>query len=67
MCRRACHGKEAAFDRENIRKFELALYCEEREASTVEVYLRNLRRFAAWTEDKAVDKDAAIRWKAALA
>ena len=59
-------GKRLLLTEENIRKFELALYREEREASTVEVYLRNLRRFAAWAEEKTVDKDAAIRWKAAL-
>lgn len=52
---------------ENIRKLEASLWQEEREPSTVENYLRSLRRFAAWAGDDPVNKETAAAWKAALA
>lgn len=58
--------KKPELSEENIGKFERALYREERERSTVEVYLRNLRRFAAWAEGGTADKETALRWKETL-
>ena len=50
----------------NIRKYEAFLRREERESSTVENYLRSLRRFAAWAGDSPVNKETAAAWKMAL-
>lgn len=58
--------KKLELSEENIKKFERVLYREERECSTVEVYLRNLRRFAAWSEGGAATKESVLRWKEAL-
>ena len=39
------------------------LRTEEREQSTIEKYLRNIRAFAAWLGDATVTKPAVIAWK----
>lgn len=54
-----------------ITEKELALFAgclrrEEREASTIEAYLRAARKFAAWLDGRAVTKDLAAAWKAQL-
>ena len=53
---------EQAFD-----KFETYLRHDEREESTIEAYLRSLTRFAEWADGRAVTKELAMEWKAALA
>ena len=47
-------------------KFETYLRHDEREESTIEVYLRSLTRFAEWADGRAVTKELAMEWKAAL-
>ena len=54
-----------------ITEKELALFPgylrrEEREASTIEAYLRAARKFAAWLDGRAVTKELAAEWKAHL-
>ena len=54
-----------------ITEKELALFAgclrrEEREASTIEAYLRAARKFAAWLDGRAVTKELAAEWKAHL-
>ena len=39
------------------------LRTEEREQSTIEKYLRNIRVFAAWLSDTPITKSAVIAWK----
>ena len=53
---------EQAFD-----QFEDYLRHDEREESTIEAYLRSLTRFSEWAAGRAVTKDLAMEWKAALA
>ena len=53
---------EQAFER-----FEDYLRHDEREESTIEAYLRSLTRFAEWADGRAVTKELAMEWKAALA
>lgn len=53
---------EQAFD-----QFETYLRHDEREESTIEAYLRSLTRFAEWADGRAVTKELAMEWKAALA
>ena len=53
---------EQAFD-----QFEDYLRHDEREESTIEAYLRSLTRFAEWADGRAVTKELAMEWKAALA
>lgn len=50
-----------------MERFAAALRREEREPATVEAYLRAVRRFAAWADGRAVTKELAAEWKAALA
>ena len=48
-------------------QFEDYLRHDEREESTIEAYLRSLTRFAEWADGRAVTKELAMEWKAALA
>ena len=43
--------------------FERHLRLEERESGTIEKYLRDIRAFAVWLEEKPLDKEAAVAWK----
>lgn len=46
-----------------IMAFTRHLRDEERESSTIEKYLRNIRAFAAWLGGRSVTKNAAAGWK----
>ena len=48
---------------DQITAFGDCLRTEEREQSTIEKYLRNIRTFAAWLGDEPVTKSAVIAWK----
>lgn len=48
---------------EQITAFEGHLRGEERSGGTVEKYLRDVRRFAAWLDGRPVTKDMAVGWK----
>ena len=48
---------------DQITAFEKYLQTEERERTTIEKYLRNIRVFAAWLGDAPVTKSAVIAWK----
>ena len=48
---------------DQIAAFEDYLRSEEREQSTIEKYLRNIRVFTAWLGDAPVTKSAVIAWK----
>jgi len=51
---------------ENIVVFGQYLNLEERSTATVEKYLRDVRRFAAWMDGKEVTKETVAAWKAKL-
>lgn len=46
-----------------LAAFERYLHLEEREPGTIEKYLRDVRAFAAWLEEKPLDKEATVAWK----
>jgi len=48
---------------EEIAAFEVHLRGEEREAATIEKYLREVRAFAAWAKGRKVDKELSAGWK----
>ena len=48
---------------EQVAAFEEYLRTEEREQTTIEKYLRNIRVFSAWLGDTPVTKSAVIAWK----
>ena len=48
---------------EQIAAFEKHLRQEERSAGTVEKYLRDIRAFARWLDEKPVEKQAVTAWK----
>ena len=50
-------------DQAQLTAFERHLRLEEREPGTIEKYLRDVRAFAAWLEEKPLDKEAAVAWK----
>lgn len=46
-----------------LTAFEQQLRLEERASGTVEKYLRDVRAFAGWLEERTLDKEAVIAWK----
>lgn len=51
---------------DQIADYSRWLYAEEHASSTVEKYLRDVRRFAAWLGEQPVTKEALTDWKAYL-
>ena len=58
--------KKLEITEKELARFAGYLRQEEREASTIEAYLRAARRFAAWLDGRAVTKELAATWKAQL-
>ena len=50
----------------DMAKFERFLREEEREAATIEKYLREVQAFYAWLEGKPVTKETVVKWKERL-
>ena len=48
---------------ERIAAYGRYLRMEERAAGTLEKYLRDIRRFAAWLDGRPVTKELAVAWK----
>ena len=59
--------KKMQLTQREFDQFEDYLRHDEREESTIEAYLRSLTRFAEWAEGRAITKELAMEWKAALA
>ena len=59
--------KKLQLTEREMERFEDYLRHDEREESTIEAYLRSLTRFAEWADGRAVTKELAMEWKAALA
>ena len=57
---------ERKIERENIIQFEEYLHTEERSASTVEKYLRDIRSFCAFARDNALTKSIVLDYKSNL-
>ena len=58
--------KKMQLTQREFNQFEDYLRHDEREESTIEAYLRSLTRFAEWADGRAVTKELAMEWKAAL-
>ena len=58
--------KKMQLTQREFDQFEDYLRHDEREESTIEAYLRSLTRFAEWAAGRAVTKELAMEWKAAL-
>ena len=58
--------KKMQLTQREFDQFEDYLRHDEREESTIEAYLRSLSRFAEWADGRAVTKELAMEWKAAL-
>lgn len=58
--------KKMQLTQREFDQFEDYLRHDEREESTIEAYLRSLARFAEWADGRAVTKELAMEWKAAL-
>lgn len=50
-------------NREKLTAFEHHLHMEERESSTIEKYLRDVRAFAGWLDKRPLNKEAVVAWK----
>ena len=46
-----------------LTAFKQQMRLEEREPSTIEKYLRDISAFAAWLEERPLNKEAAVAWK----
>lgn len=55
--------KEHKLTAERIAAYGRYLRMEERAAGTLEKYLRDIRRFAAWLDGRPVTKELAVAWK----
>ena len=51
---------------QRLLEFELYLRGEERSPGTIEKYIRDLRLFQAWIEDREVSRECTVRWKTHL-
>ena len=51
---------------EKIRCFELYLYEEERSDNTIEKYMRDIRFFQEWLQNRHIDKSIVIEYKKEL-
>ena len=51
---------------ELINNFKIYLYEEERSENTIEKYMRDIRFFREWLQDRCVDKSVVIEYKIEL-
>jgi len=51
---------------ELINNFKIYLYEEERSENTIEKYMRDIRFFREWLQDRCVDKSVVIEYKKEL-
>ena len=54
---------EKHIDQAQLTAFERHLRLEEREPGTIEKYLRDVRAFAAWLDERPLNKEAVVAWK----
>lgn len=52
--------------KEHLTAFERYLCAEERGSGTIEKYLRDVRAFSAWLEERPLNKEAVVAWKEQL-
>ena len=55
--------KEKAITSKAIKDFQMCLYEEERSDNTIEKYMRDVRLFREWLQDRSIDKSVVIEYK----
>ena len=55
--------QERKITNELITEFEMYLYEEERSGNTIEKYMRDIRFFREWLQDRNIDKSVVIEYK----
>lgn len=55
--------KEHRIGKGELESFQRYLWQEEREEGTIEKYLRDIKMFAAWLEEREATKESAVEWK----
>jgi len=58
--------KEKKLTRIQLDNFVSYLQAEEREPATIEKYLRDIRAFMAWADNREINKEVAAAWKTHL-
>ena len=58
--------KKLEINEQSICRFEKKMRQEEREPSTIEMYLRIVRNFGVWADGRAINKETVLEWKSAL-
>ncbi len=58
--------QERKITNELITEFEMYLYEEERSGNTIEKYMRDIRFFREWLQDRNIDKSVVIEYKKEL-
>ena len=58
--------KKLEINEQNICRFEKKMRQEEREPSTIEMYLRIVRNFGVWADGRVINKETVLEWKSAL-
>ena len=58
--------QERKITNELITEFEIYLYEEERSGNTIEKYMRDIRFFREWLQDRNIDKSVVIEYKKEL-
>lgn len=58
--------QERKITNELITEFEMYLYEEERSGNTIEKYMRDIRFFREWLQDRNIDKSVVIEYKKGL-
>ncbi len=58
--------QEKKITNELITEFEMYLYEEERSGNTIEKYMRDIRFFREWLQDRNIDKSVVIEYKKEL-
>ena len=55
--------KEKVITSKAIKDFQICLYEEERSDNTIEKYMRDVRLFREWLQDRSIDKSVVIEYK----
>ena len=58
--------KKLEINEQSICRFEKKMRQEEREPSTIEMYLRIVRNFGVWADGRVINKETVLEWKSAL-
>lgn len=58
--------QEKVITNKALKRFKHYLYEEERSENTIEKYMRDIRSFCEWLQDRCIDKSVVIEYKKGL-